>query len=70
MIAYGTWAISVVLFALVTATGEVRILAPALFTLGVAATATTRTYFVEFSTMVRQAYEFDRESIPTLPRRR
>jgi len=69
-VAYGAWALAVVLFAVVTITGEVRFLAVGLLALGIAATATVRTYFVEFTTMVRRAFEMDHDSVTPLPPRR
>lgn len=69
-VAYSLWAVAVVLFIAVMVTAEVRVLPPALLAMGAAATATVRTYFVEFSAMVRRAFEVDADSVTTLPRPR
>jgi glucan phosphoethanolaminetransferase (alkaline phosphatase superfamily) len=69
-VAYGMWAVATALFAIVVITEDVKILAVAFLAMGIAATATVRTYFVEFSNMIRKAFELDRESVTTLPRSR
>lgn len=63
-IAYGTWGVAGVLFIGVMITGDVRVLAGGFLAMGIAATATVRTYFVAYSTMVRNAFELDREVTP------
>ena len=70
VVAYGMWFVAVSLFTGVVFTGEIRILAGGFLAMGIAATATVRTYFVGFSTMVSKAFESDPDSVTTLPTRR
>lgn len=69
-IAYAMWGISVALLGAMWISGERRLGATALLFVGVAMTATIRTYFVEFGKMTRNAYELGRDSVPVVPLRK
>lgn len=56
-VAYGMWGIAGALFIGVMIFGDARMCGALFFAIGVATTATVRTYFVAFSTMVRKAFE-------------
>lgn len=62
-VAYGMWGMAGLMFVGVMVTGDVRMCGGLFLTIGVATTATVRTYFVAFSSMVRRA--FDGELDPT-----
>lgn len=59
VVATVTWAAAVGLLGAVMVTGSIRLLAAGFLVMGVAATATVRSYFVAFSAMVSKAFEMD-----------
>jgi hypothetical protein len=68
-IAWMAWGLAVVLLAATWITNDFRPGLTGLAMVGIAATATIRTYFVDFTRMVRRAFEMDRDSVTSLPRR-
>jgi len=69
-VAYGSWAVAAGFLIATVGAEELWLFACMMFSLGVAVTATVRTYFVEFTTMVRRAFEMDHDSVTPLPPRR
>lgn len=68
-IAYSTWVLGVVLLVAMWVTEDRRIGVTGLAVVGIAMTATIRTYFVELGRATRNAFELGRDSVTPLPRR-
>jgi hypothetical protein len=58
-IAYGAWVASLIIWGVGWGTGSGGLRTLSIIVCGIAATATVRTYFVEFSAMVRRAFDQD-----------
>lgn len=63
-VAYGAWALAVAFVVATWVTDDRRFAATGLLLAGIAVTATVRGYFVDFSEMVRRAFEADEEVTP------
>ena len=66
-VAYAAWAVALAFLMATWIVDDRRLMATSLFFVGIAVAATVRTYFVDFSTMVRRA--FDQDVTPLRPSR-